>query len=811
MVNDEKLVDRDRETSLIIDDIIENKQTIIRMIYAPTAIGKSSFTNKVLNNIQKNNILQICVRTFPENISSQHADWEYFEFLFEKVINLSINNKTIKSFEKYIQNDPIINQENKSSIYKNIKKFSLKSIIESIINGYLKRPLSIDEYGSYSIISDNSLKSKMIKKNYLKNIFNNNRVCLIIDNIQNIDKQSLKMIMDIVSETKNNNHYIIFEYTLTQKNNKEKMYDLILFFKNFGISCKELNLKKLPIEYIVDFVDKNVENKPTAYEFNKRLLEYYDKLPDGNLLQVLSFVNNYKVLNKEKKYNGDETYTTIKNLKVNSSKLLLSLILQNNGRIFIQTAKEVFINLELNNLKEAYTELEQNKLIVVDDYLNLKHASIKDSWINSQDQEFINNDIIIRNTLEQIYLGSLENPNIIKVSLNKLPWLALLEIYKIKYPQKIYNLISYLKNGILKHVSPETAWYFLEAFIIKTSNNLEKYLTCYYDILNLCFEFELYKEGMQCIQIIEKKVTFYTEKRLLFYKMLYFSALDRHEENIKYYKKYKTCLKKNTQEYLNLLIIVQASFRGLNRRKECFEIFNEIYNNRFYMQYDEYGYFLRITNMYMTKHQSLKYLRKSYYFFKKRGLIHQAGKSAISYGHMLSSVGKLKKGGNFINIAEKMLEDKQMGCHMIYVNKAAIMLHNGIYNKEVWDYLDMAEMSTRVTFDKIAVQINKLVWHFGNNDFNNCTIIINQINYLCPQEPDKNVVAMAYYNLYLYYSYIQDEKNSKKYKQLAEKYKHWSQSVEYRLTNQSNRDLKFILNKPWAICFLEYWTYDLLY
>ena len=109
--------------------------------------------------------------------------------------------------------------------------------------------------------------------------------------------------------------------------------------------------------------------------------------------------------------------------------------------------------------------------------------------------------------------------------------------------------------------------------------------------------------------------------------------------------------------------------------------------------------------MYLPKHKAVHYLRKSYYFFLKRELPLQAGKSAISYAHIVSSLGHLRYGQFLIGQAEELLHGVVMGSHMILLNKAVIKLHRGEYNSSVWNYLELAEKSTCVPFDQLAVQI----------------------------------------------------------------------------------------------------------
>ena len=163
---------------------------------------------------------------------------------------------------------------------------------------------------------------------------------------------------------------------------------------------------------------------------------------------------------------------------------------------------------------------------------------IIDSWKNAKNPLLESIDTVVCSVLEQYYQEAV-SAGIQEVG--ELPWLALTELYKVRYPEKIPSMMEHLRVGVLKNVSPQTAWDFLSAFINATQDNLPAYLSTYYEILNICFEFELYDEGL-CSPIVNA-ISHLAEREpdkhivaLAYYDLfLYYTAI-LQPENARYYK-----------------------------------------------------------------------------------------------------------------------------------------------------------------------------------------------------------------------------------------------------------------------------------
>lgn len=808
--NQSRYVDRDMEYDKITEQIAGAQFSCVHIVYAGTAIGKTSLSLKLLDEYQEPELIKLRLPTPPENEGSRHQEWKVLDELFSKIDKQSaVPSSGILSFKDYLQQDEVVSGKALAGFLNTAATTTLK---RGLFYSLVSKILSVNEYDPNTFVLDDSLQSQMIRKAYLKYVFSKGRFLIVIDNLQNIDNSSLECLLEILQATNAKRHFLLFEYTLTEKTTPEALNRMVDFVRAIGegleVDCTPL--PPMPSNYVVDVVNHAQVKKPLTFNFNIDLLRFYDESAKGNLKQVVEYAANYATQSQPDQ-GRDKTLESI--LSVGSEKALyiLALVIRFQGVLPLATLRrlETYFSEEYD-FAPLFEILISTRLIFPDTSIELRldHASISDSWRRSKVPLLNDIDTIVCEVLEKYYDDCFQSN---RLSVEELPWLALLELYQDRYPERIPSMMEHLREGILKNVSPQTAWGFLTAFIKATQKVIPEYISNYYEILLTCFEFELYEEGYSCIQLMEPFFSYPSEYRLLFHKMMYLSALDQHLACIELYNRYLNDYSTGGRERLNISLIAQASFRAMNQIDRCKFIHDEIKADKRYCAYAEYGYFLRIANMYLPRRRSVSYLRKSYHFFLKRRMFHQAGKSAISYAHIVSSLGHLWLGQALLQKAESLLQDKIMGSHMILVNKAVIKLHQGLSDRSIWNYLSLAEKSTRVSFDQLAVQIGKLVWCMVNSDYSTCPPIISRINQLAEREPDKHIVAMAYYDLYLYYKSQDEPDEAQRYWDMAYPLRSWAPAVQARMEHIYNWNERFLLKKPWGIAFLEYWTYDLLY
>lgn len=809
LILEEKInfIDRDDEVDEIINDISFSSHNRVRIVYAKTAIGKSSLVSKVLSQESISDYEIIRIKTYPQNTNRNVNDWLYLDLIFEAISKYFDKSEyNYLKFEYYIANtkNRALRKEMLENISDQIVKSNSKHKILSIFTYYfIKRILKIGEFNFYKIVQDNTMFSRMIKTHYINYVLSNIKILLSIDNIQNIDNISLKYFVDWLNDTNSMGHYFILEYTVSDDHPLSELNELSDLFKESGATVIKSELDKIPSEYVVDIINKHFPDKPNNINFNIDVLKYYRSTANGNIRELLDYTICYDNISNNN--NVHPTFMNIYNLSEHSQ-YILSIIVYNHGSI-LTTLLAAILQISPADLDTMLTELYTNNIIQKDDNnVKILHSTIIDQW-NNNIQSFKDIDKLAYKQLEKYYKECLYNESTdIPIDI---AWQMLLQIYVRNEPTKISTLLKNLEQGIISNISPQGAWNYLSKLINATKHNVKYYEDLYFHILQMCFEFELYTEGFSCIQIMDNSQLLKGNTKLLLYRSMYYSALDKHKENIQLYEDSIHKFAMNSREYLNLSLIVLCSYKSLNIIDQCIKIHNEFIHNKTIMQYPEYAYFLRLTNIYLPDYISIRYVTKSVKLFYNSDNVLQAGKSMITQAKLLAGLGKYHSAIKKIQKAETLLASKRIGAHMIYVNYAAFLLLNGSSDLFVWNLLDRSECSAVVPYDKLAIIVNKLVWCFENKQYNKIPYLESQAKKLIPAEPDEHVHVLIYYNLYLIYKNMADHKTAEHYYQMAYHMRNKCAYVKARIEKIHNRDVKHRLKKPWHVCFLSYWTYDL--
>ncbi len=796
-----QFVDREEETNTILNDIYDNVNSKIGIIAASTAIGKSAVVQKILSSYSGNKMI-VRIKTMPQNIGSNPNEWEYFEAIFRAIMNASkIQDQHNLTFEYFINNDKskITNKELISALIEDLAKEQSKiSYLLILLSHLLKRAFHLGIYDSNKISNSNSLSARRIKSHYIDYIFEKLNLIINIDNIQNIDYTSMNHLIKWIGNYAAKGHYYLFEYTLSEQYTQSSLQQFQNYLSTSEVPSDIFFLEKMSSEYIIDIVSKHTDVPIENRLFSVKLLEYYKNDGSGNIRKAIDFSINYSSDNSDENLNP----TILNLLRISDNgKYVIAVIVIHNGRIAFNelsdiVAERFITTIKLNKLLE---ELNSHLIISINNnIIEIKHASITDSWNSSSNfEQYIQMSYI---DYEKYLLKQLR----FEKDDSNTAWIFLLQLYSSYNPSKIRNLLEYLNNGMINSISPQNAWTYMEMLVGKTSHKVMEFKSMYFEILKICFESELYEEGYGCIRILEEEIPLIKDHNLLLHKCMYLSALDKHNENIELCEEYMEKIEKQTRTYLNLCLIAMSSYRSTNQKEKCFTLFKEIENEPVYKGFIEYGYFLRLTCMYLPRKEGAKYIKKSVKFFRRCNDYHQAGKSLISYAYAQASLKKYNKALKSIKQAQKYLKDKKMGQHMFLVNMASILLSKNIIDAFTWDCLDKAELSATVPFDRLAIILNKIIWCIENESYTQVGLLINTATNLVSKEPDKHIHALLYYNIYLFYKKIGNEEQEQIYYNKAYEVRDWCIPMKEIMEGGTNKR-----KHEWYNCFLEYWTYDL--
>lgn len=815
-----KLVDREEDVTQIINLFQKAQGTQVHIIYAETGYGKSSFSEKLSQNSFFADWNIIKVKTPPQNVNYNVPEREYLDSVFMTMKK----HFDAQGHQKLLLENYLLGNKNKAMREMFLEQIidlttSAQSIRELLIKCCglgLKRALKTGNFSLYSIINNISPYAGCIKSDYIQYLFKNcDHILLVIENVQNIDKTSLKLLIDCINETKDKKHGVILEYTISDDYPQDSVKQLQREISQANVDVQLCELEKMSKSYIAEFLAAQLDGNYPDIRFVTNAIKHYNENSGGNLWDLMDYARMYDT-NKE---NNDELSSpTLLNLKSLSadSQYIVSILYYHNGCMDKKLLNIIWTDSSMESdkaLDDACYELASNQIICTKndgaiDQIALIHASILDVYKdNIHEFESINGDVYTRLKIfyEKVYEGS-----VTAVS-KETAWQVLINLYYAGNPEKITDLLADFQTYTIRNISRENTWRYLQKLIERTKDDIPKFEKVYFQILRLCRIASLFEEGYHCIELMEKVIDITSNDDLRLFKLLYLSILDHHETVIQEYKNALTRIEKYSRTWIRLKLLVLNSFIALNDKTACSDIDIELNQIPNFKHYDEYPFYLRLTNIYTNPSKAAKNAKKSIKIFQRNGNSIQAGKSYITYSKLLSSMGKHKKATDNINRAKLMLENSNQGTSCIYNNLAGYMLLSGKLDSGVWDYLSIADQNSVSTYDKLSVIINKLAWCYENDAFVKLDLLKNQALELIDKEPSKLMHCTTYYNLSIVYRKAGMIEQADLYYQQAASLKGYCSCIRVRIDGVTFKTRHLIprIKKPYHICYLSFWLFDM--
>ena len=290
----EQLLDREIETKAILE-ILNKSVDNNKIIYLTgiSGVGKTGFVKK----LSQSSVLTHAILSIKVSKSSVETieNLQYFNALYKTVTNYAKN----KIFDSVLSPT----QQNARSIR------SLWRVLVSIF----KSKSGLSDMEPLSEPTEDA--SVVRKKDYLLYVLKKNNLIIDIENIQNIDTQSLELIKDIIYESQNRT--FIFEYTLTNSNYNhfENQY------KEFREICSDISCYK--IEKMDFLIAKDLAPADINIDIEEvRVL--YEK-SNGNLMEII-------LANEHSNENESNIDTKIKKLS-KKEKYILFIVFLNDAPI----------------------------------------------------------------------------------------------------------------------------------------------------------------------------------------------------------------------------------------------------------------------------------------------------------------------------------------------------------------------------------------------------------------------------------------------------------------------------------------------
>lgn len=439
---------------------LDNK---IIIVAGGTGIGKSAFVDKVLSHELRDYLsirVNIC-KASDDTIDSLY----FFNSLYRSFVNLA--NK--KMFDKI--HSPL--QQGISSI-KNLLTFGVDVLLDKTVGEGNTLYEPTDERGV------------LRKRDYIISVLQKNRFIVTIDNIQNIDVQSLEIFNDILNHVTNTT--FVFEYTT----NDEVISDALLSFYN---ALKRYNA----IVYLFEmkYLDYNEAKKLAPPSLDEIQIQEIYQRSNGNLV---------KIQLSDSSMNSDDNPIKVRLANLSKDKrFLVNLLYLNESPLQYADLYCMLIgNLNAppfseQKLLECINELERERIIRIIDYgeIRIYHDSII-SELDSQTASVllyssygVLKEYYCRKISESCNEGIVEHLFCLYVRFSDEELLTI-------FPQiaKIIRSYKYPHTAINKLIS------FRKKVQQKGQLNPKLYIKLVTLLVNLCLEYGFWEEALSNLDLI---------------------------------------------------------------------------------------------------------------------------------------------------------------------------------------------------------------------------------------------------------------------------------------------------------------------
>ena len=302
---------------------------------------------------------------------------------------LSDENNKLLSMEAFIKNEMSKGSENhyNSKLLDTLLNTPGLKIFKSL-KLIIDKNLANGIYSTNSILS-NPNDSMIYISEYIEKNLSLNKIFLVIENIQCIDKVSLNLLSKIIQNTYENK--IILEYTDDSKNKNFEIYDIENTFNKKNSDVKKKELKELSLKELIEhFIDKNREKEYDA--FVKKLYVGYD----GNLRRFEDLIAYYNDTDKNIDYNKNPTISRVQQLS-KTLQFIICLIVAHRSNININVLRYLYefeqtIQNEIFDLDIELSKIEDDFILFNNNQVLIKHDYIKDEILNN---EYFNRYLII--------------------------------------------------------------------------------------------------------------------------------------------------------------------------------------------------------------------------------------------------------------------------------------------------------------------------------------------------------------------------------------------------------------------------------
>lgn len=785
--------------------LLQNTSNINKVIilYADMGVGKSDFTQKVLDE-QKS---RIPLKIKRDDLS--YNDLSYIKKIIEVIDGFAQKKKfdfiTLESFiKKDRSQDENYNYKLFSQLVSSYKLLiPLKTIIE--------RNLALGDYKTETILNGDE-ESLQILVNYLKHNLEKKQIVLNIENIQAIDFSSQKILLEILEYTKN--CVYIFEYTTNAINinvKKEILEEMCNRAQGCNVRLEKLKvieLKEILLPYI----------KPEMIKEFEFLIDNLKISYDGNITKI----KNYVALLDKDNINHDIDGSTNKKINLLSSTEinLLCIISAYPSQLHIDTLREYFLSfntnpfndldLLLDKLKDEFI-LEHNQIISLSDDTMRKILLTQNSY-----QRFLH---ISQIKWIEYYQNILRTNNYTFVS--EIEVLTNLFYLYIKRDKKnVFNILERIKQVVIENYFTTKAIQLIETLsydVFSYKFTEEETEIIQFTLIDLYYFLGFDKKGKGLVSQVKEN----SSKKTI-YKIAFFNKLEDYIGTIDIIKKELKNTNLGISYELSLYLFLFITYHSVNNEDEAKKVRKILEKKKYYECY-EYGFVLRNLQIGESYSKSLINIEKSIEHFLKTNSKVYEGHTRITKMMQLIRLGRLEEAEKELKLINSLLDKRSREKHYININKSVLKLYKYMLDSKIEHNFDEIEydlnISLKITdkpYSKIVIYNNLLILYILKQDHENIENCISSLESLIENHPNRNLHKVVFSNIAKYYSFSDDYLHNLYLERARTSFNKFNAYWRYRLYNEEfepneleKEKYKFFKKFDYDLILTSYWHFDI--
>ncbi len=803
-MNDLEFINREVEQATILTAINtlmpKNKVLIIK---GTSGVGKSALTSFILKQQKRYPGVKVRIEDSYGSPTSGYG----IERIAEAINQAAENNGNLKSFKVYFNN--LEGNDLKQRAYDLLAKSTTKILGpfgDAAKFGH-DALFGSGEFDSVKLFNSTRPEIINILTSYIFYTLNNGPIVLNIENIHALDITTLQLLHNLIEGTSGNT--FLLEFT-TDSDRKMPLHRVREYFEN--VFLDEIELHKVSMsDYmkILGVKGMNTVLEKSYFIFDGNLR----KLKDLEITLDISSNEHLDIFTVAGLHEFNPTTANIKSLKKREL-LLLCAIAAHKSAVAIDVLHALFKQSSLRNeivdIPQSLKVLTAQQLIITSGNKVLIAHDLINRSIRFDDY-FFKYLLLSYKSYVELYSNYLSIQDFVRHSKEEVLSL-LFHFYYFYDAEKLFGLLPDIKRIALKSFYPEAAIQYIEELrkSIRTTGankSLKIADDITYQLVDIYYASGLFENAFNLLSEIELE----SDKKTL-YKIALLDRLDRHVESLELINTQLTRNDLNSRVRLVLELILMIDLRSLLLWDELERLYEKLSSNDNYIDYLEYGYFLRNSEIVLPFEESIPLLEQSIEHFYSYDNLMEVGISKISLSMQLARLGQLDKALSELNEAETLLSENTLVLHIILNNKAVIKMYQGITDAGVEEILNSARLTAITNFDKIIVYSNLLILNTLNTNKQSVEDIVEILLQLVEEQPDKNIVRFCYYNIS--FSYTMSKENV-----LANQFLNKARGIleivenywDHRINNATLTDkaYSFVCSFPFELGFISYWHFDI--